>query len=353
MSLARGVGFGVCFGSLMVSCYAQTAIPVPESSQRAVVGQRIGLTDITITYHRPLVGGRNIWGGVVPLGQVWRAGANENTSIEVSDPVAIEGQPLAKGIYGLHMIPGDASWTIIFSKNSTSWGSFSYDQKEDMLRVNVKPRQTEFQEALAYEFHDVKPDAALVTLKWEKLLVPFQVSVSDEVIVDHLRNELRTGAQYYWEGWNDAASYCASKKINYDEALKWTEQSIQLEERFENLTTKRDLLRRMNRPPEATAAWNRATEVAGPVQLYFYGRGLQFQNQPAEALDAFRATAKRFPEHWVGHLAAARVKSAEGDFDSAAKQIKAAQAAGVPEQQRQNVEKILHRLEAGEDINKQ
>jgi tetratricopeptide (TPR) repeat protein len=336
----------------MASCYAQTSISVPESSQQAVVVQRIGLTDVTVTYHRPLVGGRKIWGGVVPLGQVWRAGANENTTIEFSDAVAIEGQALAKGIYGLHMIPGAESWIIIFSKNSTSWGSFTYDEKEDALRVNVKPHESEFHEALAYEFDDVKPGAALVTLKWEKLAVPFQVSVSDDVVLDHFRKALRSEAQFYWAGWDNAATYCVSNKINYEEALKWANQSIQLEERFENLATKRDLLKAMNRPAEATAVWNRAIEVASPVQLYFYARGLQFQHQPAEALDVFRATARRFPEHWLGHMALARVKSSEGDYATAAKQVQAAQAVGVPEQQKQNVENLRHRLEAGEDINK-
>src|SRR5205085_1118856 len=112
---------------------------LPRQSQRSTVSQRIGLTDITITYHRPLVGGRKVWGAMVPYGQVWRAGANENTTIELSDPVQIEGHTLAKGIYGLHMIPTADSWTIVFSKANTSWGSFTYDEKEDALRVTVKP----------------------------------------------------------------------------------------------------------------------------------------------------------------------------------------------------------------------
>src|SRR5579862_1832290 len=140
MSLARWTYLGVCLGSLMASCQGQTFIPVPESSQRAVVIQRIGLTDVTIVYHRPLVGGRKVWGGMVPYGQVWRAGANENTTIEFSDPVNIEGQPLARGVYGLHMIPTPESWTVIFSKMSTAWGSFTYKQEEDALRVTVKPQ---------------------------------------------------------------------------------------------------------------------------------------------------------------------------------------------------------------------
>ena len=121
-----------------LACAQSFVMSLPRPSQRALASQRVGLTDITITYHRPLVGGRKIWGGLVPYDQVWRAGANENTTIAFADPVSIEGQPLAKGIYGLHMIPSANEWTIVFSKNSTSWGSFTYDQAEDALRVKVK-----------------------------------------------------------------------------------------------------------------------------------------------------------------------------------------------------------------------
>src|SRR3954451_23806829 len=104
---------------------------LPRQSQRSTVSQRVALTDIAIVYHRPLAGGRKVWGGIVPYGQVWRAGANENTTIEFSDPVTIEGQPLAKGIYGLHMLPTADSWTVIFSNMSAAWGSFTYNPKED------------------------------------------------------------------------------------------------------------------------------------------------------------------------------------------------------------------------------
>src|SRR3974377_2446327 len=124
---------------------AQTAtgetvmLKLPRASQHALITQRIGLTDITINYHRPLANGRQVWGKLVPYGQVWRAGANENTTITFTDPVTIEGQALDKGTYGLHMIPGENEWTVIFSKDSNDWGSFSYKQAEDALRVPVKP----------------------------------------------------------------------------------------------------------------------------------------------------------------------------------------------------------------------
>jgi hypothetical protein len=343
---------GLCASLAMLPAVAQSFITsTPRASQRAVAIERLALTDITIIYHRPLVAGRKVWDGIVPYGQVWRAGANENTTIEFSDPVTVEDHPLAKGIYGLHTIPGPDSWTIIFSKNSTSWGSFTYKEDEDALRVTVKPRPGEFREALAYDFDDVKPDSALVTLRWEKVAVPFRVAVAKEVTLQNIRNQLRNLAQYNWQGWEEAASYCLQEKINLEEALKWSNNSIGLEERFDNLMTKAGVLAALNRADEATAARGRALEIGNANQVYFYGRQLQTQKQKAEAISIYRAVAKRFPQHWLGHMAQARVYAADGDFTKAIQEVKAAQQAGAPEQQRPNMETLIKRLENREDIN--
>ncbi len=152
-----------------------TELNLPRLSQRAQLTQRVGLTDITIVYHAPLAGGRELFGKTVPYGQVWRAGANENTTISFTDDVSVEGHSLAAGTYGLHMMPNADQWTIIFSKNSTSWGSFSYDEKEDALRVNVKPVTAENRDSLAYTFDDMKLDSATVTLRWSKVAVRFRI----------------------------------------------------------------------------------------------------------------------------------------------------------------------------------
>ncbi len=139
LALLSGVLLIASFSPAQTATSETLMLDLPRQSQHARVMQRIGITDITVNYHRPLANGRPIWGKLVPYGEVWRAGANENTTITFSDPVTIEGQSLDKGTYGLHMIPGETQWTVIFSKNSTSWGSFSYEQGEDALRVNVKP----------------------------------------------------------------------------------------------------------------------------------------------------------------------------------------------------------------------
>jgi hypothetical protein len=348
--------FAVCLAILALGgiVFAQNDLNLPDVSQAAEVKQRIALTDITVKYHRPLVSGRKIWGGLVPYGKVWRAGANENTTIEFSDPVSVEGKPLAKGVYGLHMIPNPDSWTVIFSKTNTGWGSYSYKQEEDALRVNVKPRPlAEMKEALEFEFEDLKPDSTAVTLKWEKLGVPFTVSIKDaEQTLENIRAQLKGRGQFTWQALDEGAQFCLTRKINLDEALRWADASIQNEERFDNLSTKADILKALNRPDEAKTAWNRAVQIATPVQLYSYGRRLQSEKQGAEAMEIFKEVAKRDAQGVYGDLARARIKSAAGDFAGAASDAKQAQAAAPTDAQKQSIQALINRLEAKQDINK-
>ena len=175
----------------LIFCQFQTqAAEKSRPSPNATVTQRVGLTDIAIKYCRPGVKGRKIWGNLVPYGMnpgnkyskgkdfPWRAGANENTTIELSQDVKVEGKSLAAGTYGLHMIPGKEEWVIIFSKNHSSWGSYSFNAEEDALRVTVTPVTTEHNEWLAYYFSDLTDNSAILNLHWEKLKVPIKVQVS-------------------------------------------------------------------------------------------------------------------------------------------------------------------------------
>ena len=343
---------GVALAGVCTTMQAQTVLALPEVSQKAIVSQRIGLTDITIVYHRPLVAGRKLWGGIVPYGDVWRAGANENTTIEFSSPVAVEGKPLAKGVYGLHMIPGPDSFTVIFSKANTSWGSFSYDEKEDSLRVTVKPQPAENHEALTYDFDTVKPDSAVIKLEWEKLAVPFTVSANEtDVTLASMRLELRSGKQYAWEGYAEAANYCLLKHVALEEGLAWADKSIAAEERFDNVILKSELLKALNHSTEATAAREKALSMGNPTQIYFYARQLQALNQQSEAMNVFRLTQKRFPDHWLAHMAAVRLASASGDFAAALRELKIVQGMDVPAAQKVNLVTLTRRLENKEDIN--
>src|SRR5271168_4103160 len=284
--------------------HAQTVmLDLPRQSQHALIAQRIGLTDITVNYHRPLVNSRQIWGKVVPYGDVWRAGANENTTITFTDPVTIEGQQLDKGTYGLHMIPGESQWTVIFSKMSTAWGSFSYKQDEDALRVTVKPQTAEFHEALTYDFDDLKPDSAVVTLSWEKVAVPFKVAVKvDDIVEASINRQIRGLNQYFWESWDEAGNYFLANKINLDEALKDEDQSIRVEERYDNLHAKSQILEALGRKDDAATVLNKALEKANAQQLYFYGRQLQGQKKQEEAFAVYLSNAKKYPDFWISHV---------------------------------------------------
>ncbi len=332
---------------------AQTELGLPDRSQPAMVQQRLGVTDITLRYHRPLVDGRKIWGALVPYDKVWRAGANFNTTIEVSDPVSVEGKPLPRGIYGLHMIPTADAWTIIFSKAADSWGSYTYDQTEDALRVTVKPKPGEMQEALQYSFEDLKADSAAVTMRWEKLAVPFRIAVSDkDTVLPFIRQKMRGFQQYFWGPPNEAAQYCLEKKIALPEALKWVELSIQAEERFENVATKSDVLKALGKTDEAKTTWQHALELAKPIQLYTYARGLQTQKRDAEAMEIFKTVAEQSPNDLFGHMAQARIKSHAGDYPGAAEDLKKAIATAPDGARKEALKGMLDKLNAKQDINK-
>jgi tetratricopeptide (TPR) repeat protein len=348
------VGFIVIFvlAFAVSSSQAQSALlDIPRQSQHAVVTERVGITDITINYHRPLVNKREIWGKLVPYGEVWRAGANENTTIRFTDNVTIDGKPLAKGVYGLHMIPGQNEWTVIFSNVHTAWGSFTYKEAEDALRITVKPQTADFREALTYDFDDLKGDATVATLRWEKLAVPFTVAVDvHETVKNSLHNQLQGLAQYTWEGWDDAANYLLGEKYDLDEALKYEETSIGTEPRFDNFLTKSQILDAMGRKDDAEAARKDALARATAGQLYAYGRLLQSQKKQDEAFNYFRQAAKKDPNDWTVHDGTARIYSAQGDFTNALKEMKIA-LAGAPDNQKIFFEPLVKKLEAKQDIN--
>jgi tetratricopeptide (TPR) repeat protein len=348
----RGFLFGVMMIAMSGLSSAQSfVLDLPLQSQRAQISQRIGLTDITIAYHRPLVNDRKVWDGLVPYGTVWRAGANQNTTITFSDSVLVEGKPLDKGTYGLHMIPNANEWTIIFSKNSTSWGAFTYAQTEDALRVAVKPQPADMHNALTYEFDQLQPDSAVVELEWEKIAVPFKISVDVHGLVQaSLKNQLRDLSQYTWMSWDDAANYLLAEKVALDDALTYASKSIENEDRYENEMTKSKVLVALNRKDDAAVAQKKALDLATPLQVHLYGRQLQAEKRSEEAFAIFRENAKKHPDLWFVHTGLARIYSSQGKFDDAAKEMKLAMAA-APDNQKSYLDGLVKQLEAKKDIN--
>ena len=221
--------------------FSQTQLTTtPRVSQKAVTMQTIGMTNVKVVYHRPAAKGREIWGKLVPHGTVWRAGANENTIIKFSSDVTIEGEKLSAGTYGFHVIPAETSCTVIFSNNSTSWGSFSYNQAEDALRVEGKlmPAAHNY-EFLTFDFDNIERTSANCNLIWGDKKVVFKIETDvDGSVIANLRNELRDKAGWTWQGWNEAAGYCLQNEVNLKEGLQWATRSVFMSPNPINMRTK-------------------------------------------------------------------------------------------------------------------
>jgi len=256
-------------------------VSAPRESQRQEIAQTVGDGKVSIVYHRPNVKDRKIYGCettdvvpiannlypcLVPYGQVWRTGANENTTLEFSRDVTINGQPLPAGKYGFHIIPGKADWTLIFSKDNEKWGSFTYDEKKDALRVKAVPVKAPMQETLIYEFEDVTPDSTKINLRWERLSVPFTVSVGDVHgrVLASIREAIKNRKADDFRPLNQGANYVRTFKLkaNYEEALGWIDESIKAKETFGNLNGKAGLLAEMGRYDEAIALAEKALQMA-------------------------------------------------------------------------------------------
>jgi hypothetical protein len=352
-------------------------LPPSGDNQRQTVIQQIGLVRVSIDYSSPHVHTAagvdrkgKIWGTLVPYGMAnlgfgscgeqcpWRGGANENTVLTVSHDVKVQGQPLPAGAYGLHFIPGADEWTVIFSKNSTSWGSFSYDAKEDALRVKVKPEASDYHEVLTYDFPERRPDTATVALKWENLAVPFTITLDNpaQLYVENLRRELRSSAGFGWQGWLAAANYCLQNKTNLEQAEKWAQRSLDPtfggQESFAVFTTLSQLQAANGHADEAAKTMDRALNhpTAGPLELHGYGRQLLAQKKPEEALKVFQLNSKRHPNVWPVHVGLARGYAAVGRTKEALAEAKLALPQAPDDLNRKGLAGMIQKLEGGQSI---
>ncbi|HEY3054611.1 MAG TPA: DUF2911 domain-containing protein [Thermoanaerobaculia bacterium] len=243
----------------------------PRPSQKASVMQTIGLTDMTITYSRPGVKGRQIWGALVPYDKVWRTGANEATTIAFSDDVQINGQPLPKGTYSLASIPGKDSWTLIFNKAADMWGAFTYDQSKDALRVTAKPEKADFRESFTFEVPQVSTDKAAVVLRWENLAVPFTVETGTTAkVAESARSAVASAKPDDWRTPLSAAQFALDNNM-LDDAQKYSDQSLKANENIRTLWLKARLLQKQGRTADAVRAGEIALSKAGPDDKDFAG----------------------------------------------------------------------------------
>ena len=335
---------------------AQGNLTQPRGSQKAKVWQQIGLANVTVVYHRPAVKEREVWGKLVPYDggtpMPWRAGANDNTVIKFSHAVKVEGQELAAGSYGLHMIPSESDWTIIFSNNSTSWGSFSYDEKEDALRVTVSPTENEHTEFLSYSFHDLTSSSGTLALDWEKKRIPIKVTFDEhEIALTSFRKELRSVQGFSWQGYQQAANYCLTNEINYEEALGWADNAISnsfgAQKNFTTVSTKAKLLAKMGKEDESEKVWAEAEDIATPMELYGYAAQMIATDKEA-AFEQFKENAKRDPDSWLSHAGLAAGNRITGNTKEAIKYYKKA-LEGAPDNWKPSLQTRIDSLEKPEN----
>ncbi len=324
---------------------------MPMVSPAASVSQTIGVTWLGVSYHRPAVNDRELWGSLVPYGQVWRTGANENTVLTVSTEVQVEGETLAAGTYGIHTIPGEERWTVIFSHDSNAWGSFSYDESRDALRVEVEPTESAHTERMSFRFDDIESNSVKLLLEWGTLRVPITFTVDEhELALASFRDQLKGLSAFFWQGWNQAANYCLQNEINYEEALQWADRSVQTQENFTNLSVKAQLLAKTGDEAQSKEILSRALEMGNSGELHNYARTLLGEGKKEEALEVFQRNVEQNSNAWFVELGLARGLSALGRFEEAAEQMKIA-VGKAPDNQKAYVQGLVDRLEKGEDIN--
>ena len=321
------------------------ALVLPEASPRAQVSQKVGLTEMEVTYNRPAVKGRKVWGGLVPYGQVWRAGANENTVVAFSTPVRVGGTTLPAGRYGLHMLPTATAWTVIFSSQSQGWGSYSYDPKEDLAKVQVTPMAAEPTERLAYTFDDPGDNGVTLCLRWEQLRVPIPLEVdTKQVVVASLREQLRGLRQFFPESWSAAAAWCVRNDVNLDEARIWVDRSLAMRETFAGLRTKAALLEKKGDAKGAESLRTQALTVASEAEVNQQGYALLGQNKVDEAITLFQRNVKDHPDSWNVYDSLAEAYALKGDKAKAISNYQKAFDMVKQEDQRTRIQEELAKL---------
>jgi tetratricopeptide (TPR) repeat protein len=332
-------------------------------SPAAEFKQTVGISTVTINYSRPRVSFRGtdrtgkIWGQQIPWGFEatsfvdgrnipWRAGANENTIITFSDDVKIEGKDLAAGAYGLHMaIYEDGKATVIFSKNTSSWGSYYYDKAEDALRVDVISEETAATELLTYDAVGMDNNSAILAIKWEKKMIPFKVEFDvTNVVLSKMRDDLRSTAGFGWQGLNQAANFCVRNQINQEEALTWVDRSIANNKNFNNMATKSALLKQMGKTEEATKMEAELVAVASMGELNNLGYQKLGQKDYDAAIKYFSLNTKRNPKNANCWDSLGEAYKTKGDKNNAIKSFKKSLSLDPPANVKSNSILLLKEL---------
>lgn len=355
------------------------SLPPSGDNQKCSVTQHIGtLVTVTVDYSSPNVTGpggedRNgkIWGQLVPFGYTdlgfglrkpapWRAGANESTTITFSHDVLIEGKPLRAGKYGLFLeVKETGPWTWIFSKNSTAWGSFFYDEKDDALRIPVQPLEHAHTEWLTYAFTDREPTEATLELQWEQKSIPMHIAVTgmNDLYITQISHELENYQGFDADNYAAAANFLLTENYKLDKALEWatfaTDSPTTGVKNFTNITTKANVLLKMGKKDEAMAAFESALKLsdASAGIVHQLGRTLLGQGEKEMALKIFKTNFDNYKGEWPTNVGMMRGLSAAGRFDEALTYAQAALIQAPDDFYKKNLTSMIEKLKSKQDVN--
>ncbi len=327
-------------------------ITTPRPSQYASVTQRVGISDVTITYHSPGVKGRTIWGGRVPYGNIWRAGANENTTISFTHDAKVEGQEVKAGTYGLFMLPQDENKVkILLSKYSKSWGTVSPAENELVVMADVETSKIPQQEWLSYDFINRDGNDVTAVLRWDILQIPFNIEFDvPAIVIENARAELKGPAGFGWRGYMQAANYCLQNDTNLEEAMTWIDQSISSSKGFSNLQVKAGLLAKKGETEEAKKVMDEAIPTANAFQLNNYGYQLLNNGDTKKAIEVFSLNIEKNKDHqfiWGFTDSLGEAYLQDGNKKQALKYYKKAKEL-APENQYAYLDGVIEKIEKGE-----
>jgi tetratricopeptide (TPR) repeat protein len=332
-------------------------------SPKAKVMQTIGLSTITVEYSRPKVTIRgndrtgNIWGTQIPYGFnktnfgsqgdiPWRAGANENTIFSISDDVSINGKILNAGTYGLHMaIYEDGKVSVIFSSNYSSWGSFHYNEAEDVLRIDTKLEDHAKTKVLTYDFVDYGSNYTILALLWENKIIPIRIDIdTPELVYQSYKDQLRGVIGFGWPPYVTAANFCITNNIHLDQASKWADIAIAQNSSFQTLTLKAGILEAQGKNAEAMKMYDDLVTDATNVELNNLGYQMINRKKYAKAIEYFTLNVKRNKTDPNAYDSLGEAYKISGDNENAIKYLKKSLSLDPPENVKANSTRLLKEL---------
>ncbi len=352
--------FSIKFLSVMLATATSVAvwaqgITLPATpSPAAQVSQKVGISTVTVEYSRPSVKNRVIWGELVPYGwnvqgfgnqkeAPWRAGANENTVIELSHEAKVAGQPVPAGRYGLFfVINKDDSGEVILSKDSRSWGSFFYEPDRVQVRSKIQLRTIPMTELLTYDFVNLTKNSAELVLNWEKKQFPVPIEFAvDAIVLANAEEELKGPVGFTWQGYASAANYAMLNKVELEKGLKWAEKAVTMNKNFNTLMAKAGLLKQLGKTEEAEKTKTAALALGSEAELNQYGYQLANQGLHDDAIHILKLNTERHPESANAWDSLGEVYAMKGDKENAVKNFKKSLSMNPPENVKLNSIKYL------------